>query len=159
MVWVLLVFAGLSETVGRILPLIVRHHRASRALLIRLLITGTLVEALVFALWPTTAWFLAGAIVAGLPPGAAPTWTAGGAVPLLLTGILAFPLLGPALHLVVLILAGAALADQLAAATELGGWPAIACVAGSGMLLAFLLAMVRRVVGAWGASPEPEWAP
>ena len=158
MVGVLLVLVGLSETVGRIVPLVVRRHRASRASVVRLVVAGTVVEALVFALWPLTAWTLAGLVLDRVPHGGAPTWTVGSLAPLLLTGILAFPLLGPALHLFVLALAGMALAGDLAAETGLGWWSALAAVGVAALVLTGLLRAVRRGVGAWGSVREPEWA-
>jgi hypothetical protein len=157
-VWALLVVAGLSETAGRIVPLVVRRHHASRASVIRLLLAGTVVEAMVFALWPLVGWILAESVRDGPPYGAAPTWTTGSAAPLLLTGTLAFPLLGPALHFVVLVLAGTALAGDLAAASRLDWWSALACVACSGVVLAVLVGCVRRSVGAWGSAEERVWA-
>ncbi len=148
---VLLVLAGLSETLGRILPLVARRHRASRASLVRLLIAGTVIQALVFATWPLLAWTLAGLVPAG-GPGAVPAWTAGSVVPLLFCAVLAFPLLGPALHLGVLVLAGVALTGQLAASGT-GWWAAAGSVAVAGGVLALLLVVIRRAVGAWGAVP------
>ena len=68
--------------------------------------------------------------------------------------MLAFPLLGPALHVVVLVLAGLALTDHLAAIGP-GWWPAAASVAVAGVVLALVLSGIRRVVGAWGAVPFP----
>jgi len=150
---VVLVLAGLSETVGRILPLVARRHRATRATVIRLLVAGTVIQALLFGSWPLLAWTVAGLLDPG-PAGPAPAWTAGGLVPLLFCAVYAFPLLGPALHLLVLGLAGIALSEQLAAAGP-GWWPAVGCVAGAGGLLALVLAGIRRAVGSWGAAPLP----
>lgn len=157
-VWVLLLFAGLSETTGRLLPLVVRRRRASRASVIRLLIAGTIVQALVFALWPLTAWLLAVLTVRGVPDHSTVTWTVGSAAPLLLTGVLSFPLLGPALHFVVLVVAGAALSGDLAALSGSGWWAAVGCVVGAGLILAVLLGSVRRAVAAWTSVEEPEWS-
>jgi hypothetical protein len=153
---VLVVLAGLSETVGRIVPLVARRHHATRATVIRLLAGGTVIQALLFAAWPLLAWTLAGLIHLGPVGGslAAPGWTAGSAAPLLFCAVFAFPLLGPALHVVVLALAGLALSEQLAA----GGsdwWPAVGCVAAAAVLLALVLGGIRRAVGSWGAVPLP----
>ena len=150
---VLLGLAGLSETLGRIVPLVSRRHRASRATVVRLLIAGAVVQALVFAVWPLLAWTVAGLVPLGAAgPGSAPGWTAGSVAPLLFCAVLAFPLLGPALHLVVLVLAGIALSDQLAAAGT-AWWAAAGCVAVAAGVLALLLVAIRRAVGAWGAVP------
>lgn len=156
LVWILLVLAGLSESAGRMLPILARRHSASRGSVIGLVLLGAVVETLVFAVWPLTASTFAGLTVAGARPAAA--WTVGSAAPLLLSGVLAVPLVGPNLHRAVLVLAGVGLAGVLAASGGLGWWPALGCVAGSGVVLAALLAAVRRSVGAWGSVPEPEWA-
>ena len=55
----LLLFAGLSEAAGRILPLVARRPGMSRTFVAGLLLPGGLVEGAVFALWPLTAWTLA----------------------------------------------------------------------------------------------------
>ncbi len=156
-VWALLLLAGLSETAGRIVPLVVRRHHASRGSVIRLVLAGTVVEAMVFALWPLTGWVLAGLVVHRSPYGVAPVWTTGSVAPLLLAGTLAFPLLGPALHVVVLAVAGTALTGDLAVAANLDRWPALACVACSGLFLAVLVGAVRRAVGAWGSAQDGAW--
>lgn len=59
LVIVLLLFAGLSEAAGRILPLLARRPGMPRTLVVGLLIGAGLVEAAVFTLWPMTAWTLA----------------------------------------------------------------------------------------------------
>ncbi|MDT7744538.1 MAG: hypothetical protein QOE59_3616 [Actinomycetota bacterium] len=153
---VLLVLAGLSETLGRIVPLVARRHRATRATVVRLLVLGTGIQALVFAAWPLLARTLTCLVRLGTIDGStvasAPGWTAGSLAPLLFCAVLAFPLLGPALHLLVLVLAGIALSEQLVAAGT-GWWEAACCVAVAGGGLALLLAAARRAVGAWGAVP------
>jgi hypothetical protein len=144
--------AGLSETAGRLVPLLARRRRAaSHTAVIGLLLAGTVVQALVFAVWPLAASRAAGLVTDG--PAAAATWTAGSAAPLLLCAILAFPLLGPALHVVVLGVAGIDLAGQIATTTGLAWWPALACVAATGAVLALLLGGVRRAVGGPGTPP------
>ncbi|MFC8241655.1 hypothetical protein [Streptomyces chartreusis] len=55
LVIVLLLFAGLSEAAGRILPLLARRPGMPRTLVVGLLIGAGLVEAAVFTLWPLTA--------------------------------------------------------------------------------------------------------
>jgi hypothetical protein len=144
--------AGLSETAGRLVPLLARRHRAaSHTAVLALLLTGTVVQALVFAAWPLVAARATGLVTGG--PAATATWTAGSAAPLLLCAILAFPLLGPALHVVVLGVAGIDLAGQIAATTGVAWWPALAGVAATGVMLALLLGGIRRAVGAPGTSP------
>ena len=60
-------------------------------------------------------------------------WTPGLVAPLLLAAVLAFPLLGPLLHLLLLVGVGAGLVGPLAAATGLGWWAAAGCVAVAGV--------------------------
>jgi hypothetical protein len=55
----LLLLAGLSEAVGRILPLIARRPGVSRTFVVGLLATGALVDSAVFPLWPLGTWALA----------------------------------------------------------------------------------------------------
>jgi hypothetical protein len=154
---VLLLFAGLSEAVGRMLPLIARRSGASRTGVVGLLLTGALVEGTVFALWPLTAWTLAQPVLPAPPPGVvAPAWTPGLVAPLVLAAVLAFPLLGPLLHLLLLVGVGAGLAGPLAAATGLGWWAAAGCVAAAGVGLALAVEAVRRLVGTIGATGMAE---
>jgi hypothetical protein len=156
---VLLLLAGLSEASGRILPLVARRSGASHRVAIELLLAGALVESAVIALWPLTAWTLAELVLPTPPPGVtAPTWTPGLVAPLVLAAVLAFPLLGPLLHLLLLVGVGAGLAGPLAAATGLGWWAAAGCVAVAGVGLALAVAAVRRLVatiGAPGAAERP----
>ena len=145
---VLLLLAGLSESAGRILPLVARRSGTSRRQAVELLLAGALVEGAVFALWPLTAWTLAELVLPTPPPGVtAPTWTPGLVAPLVLAAVLAFPLLGPLLHLLLLVGVGAGLAGPLAAATGLGWWAAAGCVAVAGVGLALTVAAVRHLVG------------
>lgn len=145
---VLLVLAGLSESAGRVLPLVARRPRLSPRLLISLMTTGTVVEGAVIALWPPAAWALAGWVQPGTLPGPTLAWTPALVAPMLLAAILAFPLLGPFLHLLLVIGVGAGLAGPLADASGLGWWGAAACVAGAGLGLAATVDVVRRVT-AW----------
>ncbi|MEU4420866.1 hypothetical protein AB0F81_09580 [Actinoplanes sp. NPDC024001] len=142
---VLLLLAGLSESAGRVLPVVARRSGASRGGAIGLMLFGAVVEATVFAVWPLLAWTLAGS--AGPPL----TWTPGLIAPLLLAAILAFPLLGPALHLLLLIGVGVGLAGALE--SEAAGW----WVAVAGVGLALTVEGVRRLVGRVTriAVPEP----
>lgn len=140
---VLLVLAGLSESAGRVLPLVARRPRLSPGFLVLLMTTGTVVEGTVVALWPLTAWTLA-ELVGGPLPGPALAWTPALVAPMLLAAVLAFPLLGPALHLLLVVGVGAGLAGPLAAASGLGWWAAAACVAGAGLGLAGVVEVVRR---------------
>ncbi|MFE6286566.1 hypothetical protein [Streptomyces sp. NPDC057877] len=142
----LLVLAGVSEAAGRILPLAVRRPGMSRTLVAGLLLAAGLVEAAVFALWPLTAWTLAELVLSSPSPGPGPEWTPALVVPLLLAAVLAFPLLGPFLHLLLFVGVGAGLADPLAAATGLGWWGAVGCVAVAGAGLGVAVEGVRRLV-------------
>lgn len=140
----LLVLAGLSESAGRVLPLVARRPRLSPRFIAVLMTTGTVIEGTVIALWPPTAWALA-ELVTGRLPGPTLAWTPALVAPMLLAAVLAFPLLGPALHLLLVAGVGAGLAGQLAAASGLGWWAAAACVAGAGLGLAAAVEVVRRV--------------
>jgi hypothetical protein len=143
---VLLLFAGMSEAAGRILPLAVRRPGMSRTFLAGLLLPAGLVEGAVFALWPATAWNLAEVVLSSPPRGAHLVWTAGLVAPLLLAAVLAFPLLGPLLHLLLFVGVGAGLAGPLAAATGLGWWSAAGYVAIAGVGLGFAVETIRRLV-------------
>jgi hypothetical protein len=145
---VLLLLAGCSEAAGRILPLLVRRPGLSRTVVAGWLLSGGLVEGAVFALWPLTAWTLARAA----PSAAGFLWTPGLLAPLTLTAVLAFPMLGPLLHLLLFAGVGAGLAGPLAAATGLGWWPAAGCLAIAGTGLAIAVAGVRRLVVRIGAT-------
>jgi hypothetical protein len=147
LVVVLLLIAGLSESAGRILPLVARRAGVSRSHAIRLLLTGAVVEGAVFALWPLTAWTLAELTLSAPTSGVAvPAWTPGLATPLVLTAVIAFPLLGPLLHLLLLMGVGTGLATSLAATTGVGWWAAAGCVAVAGAGLAAAVEVVRRLV-------------
>jgi hypothetical protein len=155
----LLLLAGLSEAAGRLLPLVARRSGASPTVVVALLLTGALVEGAVFALWPLTAWALAQLVLPAPPPElVAPAWTPGLVAPLMLAAVLAFPLLGPLLHLLLLVGVGAGLAGPLAAATGLGWWAASGCLAVAGAGLAAAVEVVRRLVvtvGATGVAARP----
>jgi hypothetical protein len=144
LVVVLVLIAGLSEAAGRVLPLVSRRPGMSRTLVVGLLLTGTLVEATVIALWPLTAWTLADVVLSASPPDA--MWTPALVAPLILAAVLAFPLLGPLLHLVLLVGVGAGLAGLLADVTVLGWGAAAGCVAAAGAGLAIAVELVRRLV-------------
>lgn len=144
----LLLLAGCSEAAGRILPLLVRRPGLSRTAVAGRLLSGGLVEGAVFALWPLTAWTLAGAA----PSSSAFLWTPGLLAPLALTAVLAFPMLGPLLHLLLFAGVGAGLAGPLAAATGLGWWFAAGYLAVAGTGLALAVAGVRRLVVRIGAT-------
>jgi hypothetical protein len=144
LVAVLLLLAGLSEAAGRVLPLVVRGPALSRPSVIGLLMAGAVVEAVVFALWPLTAWTLAELVLTPAPPGTGLVWTPSLVLPLLFAAVLAFPLLGPLLHLLLFVGVGAGLADALATAT---GWTAaVTCVAVAGVGLGLAVEVVRRLV-------------
>ncbi|MFD4231289.1 hypothetical protein [Streptomyces sp. NPDC058545] len=152
---VLLLLAGLSEAVGRILPLVARRPGMSRTFVAGLLLPGGLVEGAVFALWPLTAWTLA-ELVLSTPSEAGLVWTPSLVAPLVLSAVLAFPLLGPLLHLLLLVGAGAGLAGPLATATGLGWWGAAGCVAVAGAGLGAAVEAVRRLVVRISAAGAPE---
>ncbi|MFC4628787.1 hypothetical protein ACFO6V_11120 [Promicromonospora alba] len=144
---VLLVLAGLSESAGRVLPLVARRPRLSRRLVAGLMVTGTLVEGTVIALWPVAAWTVADLVGPGqLPSTSGLAWTPALVAPLLLAAVLAFPLLGPFLHLLLVAGVGAGLAGALTAETDLGWWAAAGCVAAAGIGLAATVDVVRRLV-------------
>lgn len=117
-----------------------------------LLLTGTAVESAVIALWPLTAFMLAELLPYATASGAAPGWTAGQVAPMLLGAVIAFPLLGPALHLMLLTGVGAGLVGPVAAASGVGGWSAAGCVAAAGVGLAAAVEAVRRLVGRIGTT-------
>ncbi|WP_369034241.1 MULTISPECIES: hypothetical protein [Streptomyces] len=153
---VLLLFAGLSEAAGRILPLVSRRPGMSRTFVAGLLVAAGLVEATVFALWPLTAWTLAELVLSTPPPGTGLEWTPSLVAPLVLSAVLAFPLLGPLLHLVVFVGVGAGLVAPLATATGLGWWSAAGCVTVAGIGLGVTVECVRRLVVRVSATPPPE---
>ncbi|MFF3710733.1 hypothetical protein [Streptomyces phaeochromogenes] len=143
---VLLLLAGVSEAAGRILPVAVGRPGMSRTRVAGLLCAGGLVEAAVFALWPLTAWTLAELVLSSMPEGDELVWTPDLVAPLVLAAVLAFPLLGPFLHLLLFVAVGAGLAGPLAEATDLGWWGAAGCVAVSGAGLGIAVEAVRRLV-------------
>ncbi|PRX52335.1 hypothetical protein B0I32_13285 [Nonomuraea fuscirosea] len=152
---VLLLLAGLSEAAGRLLPLLARRTGTSRPGAVLLLLTGAVVEGSVFALWPLTASALAGLTQPAPPPATTTlTWTPALAAPLLLAAVLAFPLLGPLLHLLLFAAVGASLVAPLAALTDLGWWTAAGCVAVAGVGLGLAVEAVRRLV-AWISREVP----
>ncbi|CAM5576390.1 hypothetical protein STENM327S_06647 [Streptomyces tendae] len=120
---VLLLLAGLSEAAGRIMPLLVSRPGAARRNVVGLMLTGAVVvEGAVFALWPLTAQ-TAAELLASAPPSKDLVWTPGLLAPLLFTAVLAFPLLGPFLHLLLCVGVGAGLSGPLASP----GWWTSAC--------------------------------
>jgi hypothetical protein len=150
---VLLVLAGLSESAGQVLPLVARRPNLSRRLVAGLMVTGTVVEGTVIALWPLAAWTVADLVQPVVAPDAVPlpgtiglAWTPVLIAPLLLTAVLAFPLLGPFLHVLLLTGVGAGLAGPLAAASGLGWWTAAGCIAVAGVGLAATVGVVRRLI-------------
>lgn len=144
---VLVLLAGLSEATGRLLPLVARRSRVSRPVVAGLLLTGTVVESTVILLWPLTAWTLAELTLSAPLSGVeALTWTPGEVAPLLLCAVIAFPLLGPLLHLLLLVGVGSGLVGPLAGTTGLDRWAAAGCVAVAGVGLAAAVEAVRRLV-------------
>lgn len=150
---VLLVLAGLSESAGRVLPLVARRPKLSPRLVAGLMVTGTVVEATVIALWPLAAWTVADLVQPVATPGVAPlpgttglAWTPALVAPLILAAVLAFPLLGPLLHVLLVAGVGAGLAGPLSMASGLGWWPAAGCIAFAGVGLAVTVEVVRRLI-------------
>ncbi|MFJ9022003.1 hypothetical protein ACIRPU_18850 [Streptomyces sp. NPDC102259] len=143
---VLLLLAGVSETAGRILPLVARRPGMSRTFVAGLLLPAGLVEGVVFALWPLTAWTLAESVLPSPPPGTGLVWTPGLVAPLVLAAVLAFPLLGPLLHFLLFVGVGAGLVGPLAAASGLDRPSAAGCVAVAGTGLGLAVEAVRRLV-------------
>jgi hypothetical protein len=161
---VLLILAGLSESAGRLLPLIARMPKLSLRLVAGLMICGTVVEGTLFGLWPFAAWIVAVLVqpivtadAAALPWTTSVEWTPSLAAPLLLAAILAFPLLGPFLHVLLVAGVGARLAGPLSAASGLDWWTAAGCIAIAGVALAGTVEAIRRLIGMIVAGrPAPE---
>jgi hypothetical protein len=149
---ILLALAGLSESAGRLLPLIARRPEISLRLVIGLLVCGTVVEGTVIALWPIAARMVAELVQTGVEPqgrlieATGPFWTPARVVPLLLCAILAFPLLGPFLHTLLITYVGTGLVIPLAVASGLGWWSAAGCIAVAGGGLATMVQMMRRLI-------------
>ena len=84
-------------------------------------------------------------------------WTPSLVAPLLLAAILAFPLIGPFLHVLLVTGVGAGLAGELAAASGLGWWTAAGCIAVAGLGLAATVEGIRQLVARIVAGArEPE---
>lgn len=150
---VLLVLAGLSESAGQMLPLLARRQKLSPRLVVGLMVTGTVVEGTVIAFWPLAAWIIAnlvqsvvGADAIPLSPATGLAWTPVLLAPLLLAAILAFPLLGPFLHTLLVAGVGAGLASPLAAASGLGWWTAAGCIAVAGIGLTATVGVARSLI-------------
>lgn len=160
----LLVLAGLSESAGRVLPLLARRPNLSPRLVAGLMATGTLVEGTMIALWPLAAWTVADLLqplvapdLAPLPDTSALSWTPGLVAPMLLAAILAFPLLGPLLHILLVAGVGAGLAGPLAAASGLGWWTSAGCLAVAGIVLTTTVEVIRQLTARIVAGArEPE---
>lgn len=144
-VLVLLMIAGLSEAAGRVLPLVSRRPGMSRPIVVGLLMAGASIEAAVIALWPLTSWTLAEFLMTN-PRNEELSWTPSLLAPMILAAILAFPWLGPLLHLVLVAGVGAGLAGALVTASGLSWFLAAACVAVAGVGLAAGVDLVRRLV-------------
>ncbi|MEU5789623.1 hypothetical protein ABZ754_18055 [Micromonospora purpureochromogenes] len=157
LVAILLLFAGLSEAAGRLLPVVARLSGVSRTRVIGLMLAGAVVDGAVFALWPLSAWTVAELLLPTAPSEeAALVWTPALAAPLLLAAVLAFPLLGPLLHVVLMVGVGSGLATALATAAGLGWWDAAGCVALAGFGLGVAVEGVRRLVVRLNRPRAPE---
>lgn len=148
---VLLLLAGLSEAVGRLLPVVSRRPGASERFVVISLATGALIEAAVFTSWPWVSELLAARLGGG--DEVAIEWTPRMVAPLLLTAILAFPLIGPFLHTLLITGVGIRLAQVLHAESDIGWWPALMCVAVAGIGLTVAVAAIRSGV-AWAITPR-----
>ncbi|MBQ0894848.1 hypothetical protein KBX37_17370 [Micromonospora sp. U56] len=159
LVVILLLFAGLSEAAGRLLPVVARLSGASRTRVIGLIMAGAVVDGAVFALWPLSAWTVAELLLPTSSSGeAALVWTPALAAPLLLAAVLAFPLLGPLLHLLLMVGVGTGLATALATVAGIGWWDAAGCVAVAGVGLGVAVEGIRRLVVRLNTprAPEPQ---
>lgn len=151
LVVVLLLAAGFSESLGRILPMLSARREGTarpvpRAVALGLLFTGAVAEGAVFALWAPAAWTILESARPELRSQPPASWTPELVAPLLLAAVLAFPLLGPLLHRLLLVGVGAGLALAIAESARVS-WPGAAvCVAVAGAALALTVGGVRRVV-------------
>jgi hypothetical protein len=145
LVTALLVLAGLSEAAGRVLPIAARRPGLSRRLLASLVAAGALVEATVIGLWPVAARAIADlASSDGAPVGL--KWTPELLVPLVLAAVIAFPLLGPLLHAILVVGVGIRLAGRLSAEGDLPWVSAVLYVAAGGLVVAAAVWGVRCLV-------------
>jgi|GEM_PF-2554887 len=142
----LLLIAGLSESAGRMLPLISRRASTTRShvpkpIVFGLLITGGAIDAAIFLVWPTWASALASRLGADSAPSPGVSWTAELAAPLILCAIIGLPLIGPALHALVLLGVSLSLSIVLArdSAMPWGGAAASVAVAGLGLAVSVTL--------------------
>ena len=142
----LLLLAGLSEAVGRILPLVARRPTVSRAPVVGMLITGTFVDGTVIGLWPVSAVGLVALLFPASGISADAGWSPVLLAPLVFSAVLAFPLLGPFLHFVLFVAVGAGLSSTIATAMDVGWWAAAGCVGVAGLVLALTVEGVRRLV-------------
>ncbi|MEH0934613.1 hypothetical protein [Micromonospora psammae] len=159
LVAILLLFAGLSEAAGRLVPVVARLSGVSRTRVVGLMLAGAVVDGAVFALWPLSAWTLAELVLPTAPSDeAALVWTPGLVAPLLLAAVLAFPLLGPLLHLLLMVGVGAGLAGALATVAGVGWWDAAGCLAIAGVGLGVAVEGIRRLVVRLNRprAPEPQ---
>lgn len=151
-VMALLILAGLSESAGRILPLLSRRASSSRAeipkpILFGLLLTGAVIDGFVFALWPVCASLIAPYLGAAATATPAVSWTESLVAPLVVAAIIAFPLIGPLVHGLLIFGVGLGLLDQLLDSTGMS-WPAgAACITVAGVGLAASVGLVRMLVG------------
>lgn len=148
---ILLALAGLSESAGRVLPLVARRPKLSPRLLVALMATATVVEGTVMALWPLAASTVAGLVKEFVVADASQVkvelaWTPALVAPLLFGGVLAFPLLGPFMHFVLVAAVGVSLAAPLAASSGLGWWTATCCIFVTGAGFAASVELLRRLI-------------
>lgn len=144
----LLLIAGLSESAGRMLPLISRRAATTRShvpkpIIFGLLFTGGAIDSAIFLVWPAWASALASRFGAGSTVSPGVSWTAELAAPLILCAIIGLPLIGPALHALVLLGVSLSLITVLARATAMPWGGAAASVAVAGIGLAASVAVLR----------------
>jgi hypothetical protein len=132
---------------------VARMPKLSLRLMAGLMVCGTVVEGTLFGLWPLVAWTVAALVQPFVSADAAALqwttgleWTPTMVAPLLLAAILAFPLIGPFLHILLVIGVGAGLAGLLAEASGLGWWTAAGCTAIAGVALAGTVEGIRRLI-------------
>jgi len=144
----LLVIAGLSESAGRILPLISRRASTTRThvpkpIVFGLLITGGVIDSTVFLVWPAWAGAFASRFGTVPTPNPGVTWTAELAAPLILCAIIGLPLVGPALHALVLLGVSLSLITVMAGETTMSWSAAAASVGAAGVGLALSVTLLR----------------
>ncbi len=144
---ILLLVAGLSEAAGRLLPVVARLSGVSPVRVVsRWLLDGRRRRRRGVRALAAVRVGRSPVLVLPTAPSdeAALVWTPGLVAPLVLAAVLAFPLLGQLLHLLLMVGVGAGLAGALATAAGVGWWEAAGCVAIAGVGLGVSVEAVRR---------------